>query len=590
MKLLVLHPGHNATAGVFENGQCIEYHHEERFSNLKNHTGFPYRSLQFILSRHHPASFTKVSIPHEGFMPYLFAIPSQKVDYENSPTVHSLSRFRTALNLIGRPLPSRAKLALRGILRRRFFAQANSILKQKLKDDFNLTQEVSYHDHHTCHALTPVFFFGLNQSREKCLLITADGAGGDSCSKIFVYDPKIGQVEKIANSFYPASLGLLYSLTTQYLGMRPGEHEYKVMGLAAYSSEDKYWSKISQNLKNLIYIDHANLTLKSKLDMTEALPTLKKVFDEQRFDNIAAAVQDTLEARILELTQSAMDKTGIRKIAFSGGVFMNVKMNQKIAHLSSVKQVFFQPSCGDESLGIGAATQEFLNEKIDLIPIRSMYTGISHENDEIESFLRQSSEAENLKIEQVSDIEERISSLLSEHKIVARFGGRGEWGARSLCNRAILANASDMRAFYAVNDMVKMRDFWMPFAPTILMDWAPRYISDWGTIRNSALESTKFMIVTVNSTALAQEHLRAAIHQKDKTLRPQIIEEKDNPEMFRILKNFEKKTGMGGIMNTSFNLHGYPLVGNLDQALRTFVNSGLRFLAMGSFLISKGSE
>lgn len=587
MRILAIHPGHNATAGVFENGRCLEYHHEERFSNLKNHTGFPYKTLEHLLKTHSPGHFTDVVIPHEGFMAHLFSEPSQDVNYEEPPSSTSMVDFRRALGFIGRSLPTSTKMTLRTALRRSIFQRTEALLRKTLAERFQVTAKVTYFDHHTCHALTPVFFYGLNGGREKILLITADGAGGDSCSKIFIYDPASGSYEKIAHSLYPSSLGYLYALTTQYLGMKPGEHEYKVMGLAAYSSDAKYFGRLSEKLKGLVRVDPEKLTLEASVDMTEALPLLKKIFDEQRFDNIAAAVQDTLEQRVLELTSAAIRRTGIANVAFSGGVFMNVKMNQKILELPEVRRAFFQPSCGDESLGIGGAAARFLQSNVSLDPIRTMYTGTGHEQSEIETFLEKTPEARGLNIQRVEDIETRIAELLADHQIVARFDGRGEWGARSLCNRAILANASDMRSFYTVNDMVKMRDFWMPFAPTILMDWAPRYIVNWPSLRDKAAESLKYMIVTVGSTELAQNHLRAAIHQKDKTLRPQLIEERDNPSMYSILKKFEQKTGMGGVMNTSFNLHGFPLVGSPEIAFRTFLNSGLRYLALGRYLISK---
>ncbi len=588
MKILALHPGHNATAGVFENGCCVEYHHEERFSNLKNHTGFPYKCLEHILRKHPPQSFTDVIIPHEGFMSHLFVEPSQDVRYEEMPATKAIQKFRSVLSFLGSPVPVRPKMILRNYARKGIFAKADIQLKSLLKEKYDLgSAKVEYFDHHTCHALTPVFFYGLDQLNEKSLLLTADGAGGDSCSKIFVFDPKTKSVEKIAHSFYPASLGLLYALTTQYLGMKAGEHEYKVMGLAAYSSDDKYWRALSKRLGKLIAVNETSLTLESDVDIAEAMPLLKKIFDEQRFDNIAAAVQDTLEEKIVALTKAAVKKTGIPSVAFSGGVFMNVKMNQKLAALSEVSKAFFQPSSGDESLGIGGAAQKFLGTSIPLTPIRSMYTGIAHSDSEIERALASVPEAKCLKIENPTNMERKIAELLAEFEVVARFDGRGEWGARSLCNRAILANASDMRSFYMVNDMVKMRDFWMPFAPSILMDWGPRYIADWETVRTKALESSKYMIITVNSTPLAVDHLRAAIHQKDKTLRPQMVEERDNLAMFNILKNFESAAGMGGIMNTSFNLHGFPLVGSPEWAIKTFVGSGLRYLSLGKLLISK---
>lgn len=570
-------------------GQCLEYHHEERFSNVKNHSGFPYLALDHLTRLHGNSILENIVIPHEGFMPFLMGVPSQDHDYEQISPPPGLLNLRKLFYAVTAPMPLKLKLKLRGFLRSRLFANAHHLMLQKLSVRYGVKNpSIRYVDHHTSHALTPVYFYGLSIESEPTLLITADGAGGDACSKVFIFDPQKNKAQKIAHSYYPASLGYLYLYTTQYLGMKPGEHEYKVMGLAAYSTDSKYWNNISDQLKRLVRVNEDRLTLESTIDMSERLlPVLKRIFDEQRFDNIAAAVQNTLEERIQELAIAAVKKTGISRVAFSGGVFMNVKMNQRLTELSALDRVYFQPSCADESLGIGGAADEFLRRDVQLKPIRTMYTGVEHSERELENLLNSSPDARGLVIERPPDIESKIAELLAEFEIVARFAGRGEWGARSLCNRGILANARDLKSFYTVNDMVKMRDFWMPFAPTILFDWGARYIENWKTLESKARESSKYMILTVSSTPLAQDHLRAAIHQKDKTLRPQMLEEHDNPALFKILKSYEKLTGMGGVMNTSFNLHGSPLVGSPTHALATFAKSGLRRMALGPFLVSK---
>jgi carbamoyltransferase len=132
-----------------------------------------------------------------------------------------------------------------------------------------------------------------------------------------------------------------------------------------------------------------------------------------------------------------------------------------------------------------------------------------------------------------------------------------------------------------------MRDFWMPFAPTILDSWAPRYIKGWKGLKNKIFETSKYMITAFDTTTLAQSHLKAAMHQKDKTIRPQILSQSDNPDMYKLLKYYQKLTNMGGLMNTSFNLHGYPLATTLKQALFTFKNSDLKYLTIEDYLIQK---
>lgn len=428
MSILSIHPGHNATVGLFKDGRCLEYHHEERFTNLKNHTGFPYRSLEYVLGKHGTVGIERIVLPHEGIMSYLFNEPSQDADYETIRVTNQVHNLRGLLVKVGAFLPARLKLILRQKLRNLMFNRARPMLSHALKSRYNIQDiPVDYFDHHTCHALTPLFFYGLHESNDKCLLITADGAGGDSCSKVFTYDPKTANLQKIGHTLYTASLGNIYANTTTYLGMKAGEHEYKVMGLAAYSTDNKYWKHISGAISDVVSVDEKSLTFQSSVDLTDSLPFLKRIFDMERFDNIAAAVQDVLEKKIAELTAKAIAKTGIRRVAFSGGVFMNVKMNQKLIQLSQVERAYFQPSCGDESLGIGAAAQRSLIDRSPLTPIKTMYTGIHHSDDEIEKSLA----GHGFKIEKCANIEERVADLLARFEIVARLDGRGEW-ARGL--------------------------------------------------------------------------------------------------------------------------------------------------------------
>ena len=185
------------------------------------------------------------------------------------------------------------------------------------------------------------------------------------------------------------------------------------------------------------------------------------------------------------------------------------------------------------------------------------------------------------KIEYFEDIEIKIAQLLSEYKVVARFWDRCEWGARSLGNRAILGNPSDMKTFYEINDMIKKRDFWMPFAPSILKEDSNLYV------RNPKNIDAPYMILALEATKLAKTHLKAALHQADHTLRPQFVDKEMNPYYYKLISSFKELTGIGGILNTSFNLHGYPLVGSLEQAIFTFENSGLNYLALQNYLVSK---
>ena len=164
---------------------------------------------------------------------------------------------------------------------------------------------------------------------------------------------------------------------------------------------------------------------------------------------------------------------------------------------------------------------------------------------------------------------------------MARFQGRMEFGARALGNRSILASPSDRDVVPVLNEQIKQRDFWMPFAGSLLSETQDRYIV------NRTRISSPHMMVAFETTALGRKELQAAIHPFDKTIRPQLLQERDNPRYHRLIKAFEGITGIGAVLNTSFNLHGEPIVCSPTDAFRTLLGSGLARLAIGPYLVTK---
>jgi len=190
---------------------------------------------------------------------------------------------------------------------------------------------------------------------------------------------------------------------------------------------------------------------------------------------------------------------------------------------------------------------------------------------------------EKCNVKKPKNIHDFIGKELANGKIVARFYGAMEWGARSLGNRSILADPRSVDNVERINSMIKMRDFWMPFAPSILQERARDYLKDWN------MEIARYMIMAYEITDLAKIHLPAAIHPYDKTVRPQLVNSEDNPEYWNVIKSFEKETSIGGIINTSFNLHGFPIVNTPKDAIEVFLKSGLKHMAIGNYFISKKS-
>jgi carbamoyltransferase len=235
---------------------------------------------------------------------------------------------------------------------------------------------------------------------------------------------------------------------------------------------------------------------------------------------------------------------------------------------------------------MGAAFQAYSvicrNERkeIESTNISDLYKGPEYSDTEIESELEGIAQSNKLEYMRDKNVEKSTAELLSENEIVARFSGRVEWGARALGNRSILANASDLSNIRYLNRAVKNRDFWMPFAPSILKEREDDYLM------NPKQIAAPYMILAFDTTDKRKD-IAAAIHPEDLTARPQVLSQEENPQYHYLLKEYERLTGRGGLLNTSFNLHGEPIVCSPKDALHTFLNSGLRYMTMGDFIINK---
>jgi len=252
-----------------------------------------------------------------------------------------------------------------------------------------------------------------------------------------------------------------------------------------------------------------------------------------------------------------------------------------------VEELFAFPSCGDESNAVGAAYLGYLEEcgRRGVVgtpePFGPAYLGNEVTDEDAEAVIRSRGLEGRYKVAFHDRIDEKIAELLVSDGVVARCAGRMEFGARALGNRSILANPSDHRVVPLINRMIKNRDFWMPFAPTILAERAPDYLV------NPKRLASPYMMLAMPTRAEARDALAAAVHPHDATARPQILERAWNPEYHAVISEFQRRTGVGAVLNTSFNLHGEPVVCSAADAVDTFERSGLPHVAVGHWLISK---
>ena len=267
---------------------------------------------------------------------------------------------------------------------------------------------------------------------------------------------------------------------------------------------------------------------------------------------------------------------------------MNVKANMLIAQLPEVRSIYVMPSAADESLSIGCALHHFYQstEQTDHTASRlsDLYLGGEASEQEEREAVDIARAKHGFSVSQPEDMNVAIAALLAEGDIVANCRGRMEWGARALGNRSILTSADDFRRVDKINQMIKMRDFWMPFAPSIREEAAARYFDD------KKNQKPWFMTFAFPTNQLNYCDLIASSHPRDKTIRPQVVTKAANSNYYSMISHFEELTGRGVVLNTSFNLHGEPIVNSPQDAVRVLVKSGLQHLALNDYLISKPDQ
>lgn len=587
MIILGVNDGHNSSACLLIDGEIKCAIAEERLSREKNHFGYPKKSVEFILdyckiskndidrvamsSKHFIPSYyyvkrnSKLSIQDywkeqtdywypkliEGKDPKYLDVMSHLVDIENFPYDKKLINNESDAEGMWQ-------------------ARVQHICNELKIDE----SKVIHHDHHNCHGF---YGFILNNNFESpSLVYTMDGFGDGANGTVSVYKPgkKMVEISRSSN----CNIGRMYRYATLLLGMRPAEHEYKLMGLAAYNSY-KFGESSYKVYADTLQVDGLKFSYNKKIK--DHFFYFKDKLEGQRFDAIAYGIQKRCEELLTEWIDNGIKETGIRNVIMSGGVAQNIKANKLISEINGLDNLFIPPGPGDESISIGAAYLEYYRNKDTYQSKMSnlnAYLGPSFSDSEIKKALKNLSK--KLKIEKFDN--DTAAKLLASGDVIARFGSDNmEFGARALGNRSILADPRNSDVIHHINKLVKMRDFWMPFAPSIISEREKDYIVNPKKIKS------KYMAIGFDSTQLAKEHLSAGLHPFDKTARPQIVYKEDNPKYHSLIKSFEKITGVGALMNTSFNIHGEPIVGTPENAIDTFLRSGIHHLILGDYLISK---
>jgi carbamoyltransferase len=430
-------------------------------------------------------------------------------------------------------------------------------------------------EHHLAHAISAYSFSGFDDAA----VLVLDGRGAWEASSL--WHGRDGRLEHVWTIPWPNSLGLFYAQFTQYLGFQPYSDEWKVMGLAPYGEP-------GINLRDFIIPDDNPYKVSTRLllddkpaplaGITARLGPQREAESEidSKHKNLAFAVQDACEEAMMTLARAAVAKTGSRNICLAGGVALNSKANGKILSSGIVDRIFVQPAAGDDGVCLGAALAPYLDNggKLPMHKMRHAYLGAENSDEEIEKALT----TYKLRATRVADPAAAAAEMLANGKILGWVQGRMEFGPRALGARSILADPRDPEMNAKVNNAVKFREWWRPFAPSMLAEVAGEYIE-------SATDSP-FMILTAQVKPEKRSVIPSVTHV-DGSARPQTVERDVNPLYWRLIREFGNRTGVPVVMNTSFNLRGEPIVSTPTDAVRTFFSSGMDALVIGSFVVEK---
>lgn len=539
-------------AAIIVDGELVAMVEEERLNRIKHAPRMaPHRSIQWCLDQ------AKCRLEDVDIIAVGFDHPNT-IFFDNMVT--KARRF-----LRGQTILRSVREEFQYWKRHRYYlAQLSSYLRDRDK--------VMFVRHHLAHVASSFFLSPFEEAN----IVSLDGSGGQDAGLLAV--GRGTTLEVVAPVDRETSWGEFYERFTGALGFKPHSDEGKVMGLAAYGDpKGQIFPFISLgDDHNLPSYDREGFLR----TLAEIRPRGKNEYPINGYhEQIAATLQYSLEQVVARMTEILYRKTGYKNLCMAGGTALNCSCNGKLLRLPHVEKIFVQPAAADCGTALGAAVYAYVQVtgKRPRTKFNHLYWGPEFSNDEIETVLKQS----KVPYRKAEDVAQETAKLLAENKIVGWFQGRMEVGPRALGGRSILANPTDERMKDAVNKYVKFREPWRPFAPSILSENMQEYF---GTDHPSP-----FMILAFQAREEVKPKIPATLHV-DGTGRPQTVEKETNPRYWALIDEFRKLTGVPVVLNTSFNVAGQPIVCTPKDALGTFYICGLDALAIGDFIVEKGTR
>jgi len=559
MNILGIWDGHDSGAALIKDGKIVKAISEERLNRKKLYVGFPSESIKFILNHIKKEEIDLIAIA--GLEGLVADIEEDIQKLWTSGLGKLYCKFARFDSLLRSKLLNKMHVSV-------IYKMRKSKIKQKLSS-LGLNQEIKFIDHHEAHAYSAYKTVDFQDP----LVVTVDGTGDGISATISIIENE--KLKRIQHSYTYDSPGWSYAAITKFLGFKIAQHEGKITGLAAYGDSEKTYPI----LKNFLTFSesHENLRNNSKSIGQTTINIFKKKLKDFSREDISAGAQKVLEDAVTDYVHHFSKKYSKRNIVLAGGVFANVKLNQRIKELDSVDNVYIFPHMGDGGLAIGASLAVDNNK-----PYRfdHVFWGSNYSEEEVLKAIENS----NLSYKKIDHVEKEIAKVLSNNKIVAIFNGAMECGPRALGNRSILYKPVDKTVNDWLNKQLKREDF-MPFAPVVLTEEVDKCFLNF----KGGDHAAKFMTITFDCTEWMAKNCAAVVHV-DNTARPQVIEEPTNPYYYKILNEFNKITGLPVLVNTSFNIHEEPIVCTPEDAIKAFVQSNLDYLAMGKCLVTNKNE
>jgi len=606
--VLGIHLGHDASAALIKGGRILAAIEEERLTRLKGFAGFPYGAIEEILciARMTPGDIKVVAIAGEHLHRELMYWVLLK-------RIRRLSRWKEVYSKV---LMGLTYVFASNWLRQLLYPAEvfwRSVHQELTNLGFGKADFKSY-DHHSCHAASAYF----TSPFDEAVVFTLD-ARGDFCSGMMSVGSDQG-IKIVSRISHLDSIGQFYASITRFLGFRPNRHEGKVTGLAAFGRSEPLASSFRSLMQlgngsasvpairrwlpgvanpahetGMSLLDGSATGLKKKILIAANSPEnvpyavaselfqiwLGEVCKGFNSEDIAAAAQRVTEEWTTEWILRNLPE-GEHPVCLAGGLFANVKVNQRIRELPRVKGVYVQPAMGDSGLSLGAALLAWCemstgHKRNRFSTMVSAFLGPQYDNEQIEKVLR--SHTGQVSWEPVEDIERKIAELVHQGYVVGRFNGRLEWGPRALGNRSILVRSTDASINQTLNQRLRRTEF-MPFAPSVLDYRAKDYFLGYEDNHIAA----EFMTITYQACPERIGEIEAVVHV-DGTARPQVVSQENNPSFFKILQEYELLSGLGLMVNTSFNIHEEPIVATPEDALKALEQDAVDVLAIGSYLV-----